>query len=150
MLCGRQASDDDQGVVPALLGEALDMPVAPLVRALALQDGRLRVTRVTPDGDEVLEGALPAVVTVSNELGEPRFPGARDKMAARKKPAVEIALADLGLTDEQLTTGVVLAKQYVPEVHGQCEFIEGTPAEAAATLIGRLRAEKLIARPLSA
>ncbi len=146
VLCGRQASDDDQGVVPALLGEALDMPIAPLARAVALlEGGRLRVTRVTPDGDEVLEGALPAVVTVSNELGEPRFPSARDKMAARKKPLVEIALADLGLSDEQLTPRVVLAKQYVPEVHGQCEFIEGTPAEAAATLLARLREEKLIA-----
>ncbi|MBK6277121.1 MAG: electron transfer flavoprotein subunit beta/FixA family protein [Gammaproteobacteria bacterium] len=144
VLCGRQASDDDQGVVPALLGESLDMPVAPIARALALQDGRLRVTRVTPDGDEVLEGALPAVVTISNELGEPRFPSARDKMAARKKQAVAVSVADLGLTDEQLTPGVVLAKQYLPEIHGHCEFIEGTPADAAAALIARLRADKLI------
>ncbi len=144
ILCGRQASDDDQGVVPALLGESLDMPVAPIVRALTLQDGRLRVTRVTPDGDEVLEGALPAVVTISNELGDPRFPSARDKMAARKKQAVAVSVADLGLTDEQLTPGVVLAKQYLPEIHGHCEFIEGTPADAAAALIARLRADKLI------
>jgi electron transfer flavoprotein beta subunit len=84
------------------------------------------------------------VVTISNELGEPRFPGARDKMAARKKQAVEMSVADLGLTDEQLTPGVVLAKQYLPEVHGHCEFIEGAPAAAAAALIGKLRADKLI------
>ncbi len=86
VLCGRQASDDDQGVVPALIGEALGLPIASLARAIELVDGaRLRVTRVTTDGDEIIEGALPAVVTVSNELGEPRFPSARDKMAARKK-----------------------------------------------------------------
>ena len=144
VLCGRQASDDDQGVVPILLAESLGLPVAPLARAVELAGERLRVTRVTPDGDEVLEGALPAVVTVSNELGEPRFPGARDKMAARKKQVVEVAAADLGLGDEQLTPRVVLAKQYVPEVHGHCEFIEGTPAEAAAQLLEKLRADKLI------
>jgi len=144
VLCGRQASDDDQGVVPILLAESLGLPVAPLARAVELAGERLRVTRVTPDGDEVLEAALPAVVTVSNELGEPRFPGARDKMAARKKQVVEVAAADLGLGDEQLTPRVVLAKQYVPEVHGHCEFIEGTPAEAAAQLLAKLRADKLI------
>jgi len=144
VLCGRQASDDDQGVVPALLGELLDLPVAPTARALELHAGRLRVTRVTPDGDEILEGALPAVVTVSNELGEPRFPSARDKMAARKKQPVEVAVASLGLSDDQLTPRVVLAKQYVPEVHGHCEFIDGTPAEAARKLMEKLRADKLL------
>ncbi len=144
VLCGRQASDDDQGVVPALIGEALGFPIASLARAITFEDGRLRVTRVTPDGDEIIEGALPAVVTVSNELGEPRFPSARDKMAARKKQPTEVPLASLGLSDAELTPQVVLAKQYVPEIQGHCEFIEGTPAEAARVLFERLRAENLI------
>ena len=145
VLCGRQASDDDQGVVPALIGEALGLPSVSLARAIELVDGaRLRVTRVTTDGDEIIEGALPAVVTVSNELGEPRFPSARDKMAARKKVPLDISVASLGLSDAELTPRVVLAKQYIPEIHGHCEFIEGTPAEAAQLLFEKLRADKLL------
>ena len=144
VLCGRQASDDDQGVVAALLGEQLGMPIAPIARAIAFENGRLRVTRVTPDGDEVVEAAPPAVVTISNELGEPRFPSARDKMAARKKQPEQIALSSLGLPAEALQPRVQLIKQYVPEVQGHCEFIDGTPAEVAARLFEKLRADKLI------
>ena len=144
VLCGRQASDDDQGVVPALIGEALGMPVVPLARALEVSGSTLKVTRATPDGDEVVEGALPAVVTVSNELGDPRFPSAKAKMAARKKAPVILAVADLGLTLEQLTPRIVLRKQYVPDVQGNCEFIDGTPAEVAKILIEKLRGDRVI------
>jgi electron transfer flavoprotein beta subunit len=144
VLCGRQASDDDQGVVPALIGESLGMPVVPLARAIEVSGPTLKVTRATPDGDEVVEGAMPAVVTVSNELGEPRFPSAKSKMAARKKTPAILAVADLGLSAEQLTARIVLGKQYVPAVQGNCEFIEGTPAEVAKLLIEKLRKDRVI------
>ncbi len=144
ILCGRQASDDDQGVVPALIGENLGMPVVPLARAIEVNGSALKVTRATPDGDEVVEGATPAVVTVSNELGDPRFPTAKARMAARKKRPIHIAIADLDLSEEQLTPRIVLKKQYVPKVQGDCEFIEGTPAEAARTLMEKLRGDSVI------
>ncbi|RLQ21066.1 electron transfer flavoprotein subunit beta/FixA family protein [Seongchinamella sediminis] len=144
VLCGRQASDDDQGVVPALIGEYLSMPVVPLARAVEASGSTLTVTRATPDGDEVVQGQLPAVVTVSNELGDPRFPTAKAKMAARKKKPTSIAVADLGLSPEQLAPRVILEKQYVPQVQGNCEFLEGSPAEIARTLVEKLRADSLI------
>ncbi len=144
VLCGRQASDDDQGVVPVLIGEKLGMPIVPLARAIEVNGSTLKVTRATPDGDEVVEGATPAVVTISNELGDPRFPTAKGKMAARKKKPVNISIDDLGLSAQELTPGVVLSKQYVPEVQGNCEFIEGSPAEAARILIDKLRADNVI------
>ena len=144
VLCGRQASDDDQGVVPALVGESLGMPVVPLARAIETNGSSLKVTRATPDGDEVVEGTTPAVVTISNELGEPRFPTAKAKMAARKKKPVMLSVNDLGLSAEQLTPRIVLNKQYVPQVQGNCEFIEGIPAEVARTLIDKLRADSVI------
>ncbi len=94
VLCGRQASDDDQGVVAALVGERLGMPIVTIARAveLAADGAAVRVTRVTPDGDEVVEASLPAVVTVSNELGTPRYPTAARKIQARRvKPTVVTA-----------------------------------------------------------
>lgn len=144
VLCGRQASDDDQGVVPALIGESLGMPVVPLARAIEANGSSLKVTRATPDGDEVVEGSTPAVVTISNELGDPRFPTAKAKMAARKKKPTNLSPGDLELTPEQLAPRIVLNKQYVPEVQGNCEFIEGSPAEVAKTLIEKLRADSVI------
>jgi electron transfer flavoprotein beta subunit len=131
-------------VVPALLGEALEMPVAPIARALELDGGTLRVTRVTAEGDEVVEGSCPAVVTVSNELGDPRFPTAKGKMAARKKKPTVVSLDELGLGRDALAPKVRLAKQYVPTIQGDCELLEGAPAEVAATLISKLRADSVI------
>ena len=144
LLCGRQASDDDQGVVPALVAEQLNMPVAPIARAIEVEGGNLKVTRATPDGDEVVEGVTPAAVTITNELGEPRFPTAKAKMAARKKKPTIISIDELGLSAEDLQPRTVLIKQYVPEVQGNCEFLEGSAAEVAAQLIEKLRADSII------
>lgn len=140
VLCGRQASDDDQGVVPALIGEQLGVPVVTIARALALEAGgdAVRVTRVTPDGDEVVLAPLPAVVTISSELGTPRYPTAARKLQARRaKPAV-VTLDALGVAAAAGAPRVRLLRQWVPALHGHCELLAGAPAEAADALVARL------------
>jgi electron transfer flavoprotein beta subunit len=144
VLCGRQASDDDQGVVPALMGELLDMPVVTVARSVeAIGDAALRVVRVTPDGDETVEVSCPAIVTISNELGQPRYPTMAGRMAARKKRATVVQPDALGVSD--LRPRVVLARQFVPAVKGECEIITGgTAGEAAERLVARLRADSVL------
>jgi len=145
ILCGRQASDDDQGVVPALLGEMLDMPVITIARALELDSGVVRVTRVTPDGDEVAEANCPAIVTISNELGTPRYPTTMRTMKARKLQPHQASLESLSLTGDDVRPLVAMARQYVSSVQGNCEFIEGSsPDEQASALIAKLRADRVI------
>jgi len=146
VLCGRQASDDDQGVVPALICEALEMPLVTNARAVEQVDATFRITRVTPDGDEVVEVSAPAVVTVSNELGEPRYPTAAKKMAARRMKPEIITPEGLSLSADALRSRVVARRQFVPTVSGDCEFLSGeTPAELADALIARLRQDSVIA-----
>ncbi len=140
ILCGRQASDDDQGVVPLLLAENLGHAVTTLAREVSLADGALSVTRATPEGDEVVRGKLPAVVTVSNELGAPRFPTAKAKMAARKMSAEIVAIDSLGIDAAALTPSITLQRQFVPQIQGNCEFLSGSPAEIAKALMERIRA----------
>jgi electron transfer flavoprotein beta subunit len=145
VLCGRQASDDDQGVVPALIAEKLGMPLVTFARSVELSGSTLKITRVMPDGDEGVEVACPAVVTVSNELGDPRYPTAASKIKARKLKPEQLSPADLGLGDSDLAPRAKLVKQYVPTIQGHCEFVEGdTPAEQADRLIARLREESLL------
>jgi electron transfer flavoprotein beta subunit len=146
ILCGRQASDDDQGVVPALMGETLGMPVVTIARAVELPSPTVvRVCRVTPDGDEVVEAPCPAIVTISNELGTPRYPTMAGRMKARKKKPTVVPVDGLPLAAEQCRPKVHLAKQFVPTVHGNCEFITGdTPARQAEELMRRLREDSLI------
>jgi electron transfer flavoprotein beta subunit len=145
VLCGRQASDDDQGVVPALICEALGMPLVTNARAVEQADAAFRITRVTPDGDEVVEVSGPAVVTVSNELGEPRYPTAARKLAARRMKPEIISPEALSLGDEDLRPRVVAQRQFVPAVQGNCEFLGGeTPTELAEALVARLRQDGVI------
>lgn len=146
VLCGRQASDDDQGVVPALLGEMLSAPVVTIARAIELASAAtLRVTRVTPDGDEAVEVACPAVVSVSNEIGTPRYPTTAKKLAARRMKPTVMSPADLGVPPDDLQPRVKLVRQFVPTVQGQCEVLSApTPAELANQLIARLRADSVI------
>lgn len=145
VLCGRQASDDDQGVVPALLGEKLDLPTVTIARAVEFADGGWQVTRVTPDGDQKVAVAGGAVVTISNELGDPRYPTAASKIKARRIKPVIVPVADLGLSDDDTAVRVAFTKQFVPTVQGNCEFISGdSPAALADGLIARLRAESVI------
>jgi electron transfer flavoprotein beta subunit len=149
VLCGRQGSDGDQGVVPALLGEHLGIPVVTIARSVevaATEHGfAVRVERVTPDGDEQVAVAAPAVVTISNELGQARYPTMAGRMAARKKKITVVDAASLGVDAAALRPRVRLAKQFVPTVKGGCEMIPGSADEAASALIARLRAEKVLA-----
>ena len=68
VLAGRQASDWDNAQVPIGLAEALGWPVATVAKKVDVNGDIVRVERVLPDGHEVVEADLPAVVTVSNEL----------------------------------------------------------------------------------
>jgi len=146
VFCGRQASDGDQGVVPGLLGEMLAMPVVTIARAVEMVDGSTaRVTRVTPDGDEVVEVSCPAVITISNELGDPRYPtGMRTIKARRVKPR-QVAPESLDLGEGGGRPRVAMTRQYVEPITGSCEFLSGdSPAALARDLIKRLRDERVI------
>ncbi len=145
VLCGRQASDDDQGVVPGLLGELLDMPVITIARSVGIDGGNVRVTRVTPDGDEVVEATMPAVVTISNELGTPRYPTTMRTMKARRLQPEQVTPQSLALDAGAVAPLARMTRQYVSSVQGACELIEGASAdEKAAALVAKLRQERVI------
>ena len=146
ILCGRQASDDDQGVVGLGLATILGMPCVTMARAVKVpSEGTLRVTRVLPDGEEEIEAVLPTVVTISNELGDPRYPKASDLMAARRKKATTLTAKDVGIDLAKTAVQTRRVDLRIPEVQGKCEFIQGENTRAlAAALAKRLRAERLV------
>ncbi|MBA7664445.1 Protein FixA [subsurface metagenome] len=69
IFCGRQAGDWDAGQVGLGIAEILGLPSVTVVRKIDITDGKAKVERVTADGYEVIEVALPAVITVTSELG---------------------------------------------------------------------------------
>jgi len=141
VFCGRQASDDDQGVVPVLIAEHLNMSIVTVAREIRLESEALTITRATPEGDEIVRAACPAVVTITNELGEPRYPTASAKIKARRVKPTVVTPADLSLSADDIAPKVLLKQQFVPEVQGNCEFLEGDAAQVAGQLLEKLRAE---------
>jgi electron transfer flavoprotein beta subunit len=148
VLCGRQATDWDFGVTGLAIAELMSVPSISITKAVSVNDGKVRAERVLGDAFETVEVPLPCVVTVSNELGEPRYPKLPQIMAAARKQVTVWTAADLGLSPAQVGAAgarLSLERLYVPAVNSQVEFIDGDgPAEMAANLARKLREAKLI------
>ena len=148
IFCGRQAADWDAGQVGSGIAELLGIPQVTLAQKVEVVDGRVRVERVVPDGYEVVEAGLPALITVSNELGEPRYATLRGIMAAAKKQPVIWKPQDIGLDPSAVGASgrrTKLLKLFQPVKEAKCEIVEGeTAAEAAEKLAFRLREAKVI------
>jgi len=148
ILAGRQAADWDAGVVGCGIAEMLDLPVITFARSVEVKDGIVRVERVVENGFDVVEAPLPAVVTVSNELGKPRTPSLRETMRASRKPVTAWAAADIGIDAAQLAQDRArrtLERLFIPIEDARCEFIAGdTPQAQAANLVQRMRETKVL------
>jgi electron transfer flavoprotein beta subunit len=148
VLCGRQAADWDDGQTGSGIAEMLGLPSITLARKIEVSDDKARVERVTAAGYDVIEVSLPALITVSNELGEARYPTIKGIMAAKKIEPTVWKPADIGLEPSAVGAAgrkVKLVKLYQPVQEGKCEFIEGESAEeAGVNLALKLREAKLL------
>jgi electron transfer flavoprotein beta subunit len=148
IFCGRQAADWDGGQVGPGIAEFLGIPQVTLAQKVEVADGKARVERVVPDGYTVVEVALPALITVSNELGEPRYANLRGIMAAAKKQPTVWTPQDIGVDPSAVGASgrrTTLLKLFQPVKESTCQIIEGeTPAEAAEQLAVKLREAKII------
>lgn len=143
VLCGREASDTNAGQTGTGIAEILGIPAVTLARKIDAVDGKLRVERVTSTGYEVVETPLPAVVTVSNEIGEPRYPTIKGIMAAKKKEPVVWKPADIGIQVGGRRARLV--RLYQPVHEGKCELVEGeNPEEMGVNLALKLRSAKIL------
>ncbi len=147
VLTGRQAADGDAGIVGAGIAEILNRPLLTFAMSVTVENSAVRVERVLEDGTEIIEADLPAVVTVSNEIGAPRAPSLRETMRAARKPVQVWKAADLLLDPPQMgVTGArsVRERLFAPSKTVQCEFIEAaTPEAQGARLAARLREAKV-------
>lgn len=148
ILCGREASDSNAGQTGSGIAEILGLPSVTLARKIDITDSTAKVERVTADGYEVIEVSLPAVITVSNEVGEPRYPTIKGIMAAKKIEPIVWKPADIGVEPSQVGAAGCRAKMlklFQPVHEGACEFAEGgNPEEAAVNLAMKLREAKIL------
>jgi len=148
VFCGRQSSDWDAGQVGFGLAELLGLPIVTLARKVEAVDGKLRVEQVIPDGYQVVEVPTPAVVTVTSELGNLRYPVLKGIMAAAKKQPTVWSPSDIGLEAADVGAAgrrLALDRLYQPVKEAKCEMVAGeNGAEAGANLALKLREAKVI------
>lgn len=145
ILCGRAAADWDYGIAPSGIAELLGIPCVTVAKKVEAKNGSLAVDKVLPDGFETIEVQRPCVVTISNELGDPRYPQLRQIMAAARKQVQVWKLSDLDLAPDALKPRLVIEKLYVPVKQSNVEIIEGdSPEEQASNLAKKLREAKII------
>jgi electron transfer flavoprotein beta subunit len=102
VVCGMSSTDSAGGVLPALLSSRLGWPLLSLAATVVPAGPGLRITRTDEVGLRTAEAALPAVISVTDQSGEPRYPSFKDVLGAKKKTVGVISLADLGVAPTEV------------------------------------------------
>ncbi|MFE5487776.1 electron transfer flavoprotein subunit beta/FixA family protein [Streptomyces sp. NPDC056527] len=126
VVCGMASTDGTMGVLPALLAERLNLPQVTLLSEVSVEDGLVKGRRDGDAATELLEAPLPAVVSVTDQSGEARYPSFKGIMAAKKKPVEELDLDDLEIDADE----VGLAGSWT-----LVESVAARPARTAGTIV---------------
>jgi electron transfer flavoprotein beta subunit len=130
VVSGMASTDGTAGIVPALLAERLGVPQVTLLSEVSVEDGTVKGRRDGDAASEQLEASLPAVVSVTDQSGEARYPSFKGIMAAKKKPVDTLTVADLGVDASEVGLAnawstVVEAAPKPPRAAGQRVTDEG-------------------------
>ena len=134
VVAGVESTDGATGTMPMTLAAMLGVPSITFARHVVLEDRRVRIERQTSTGYDVVECVLPAVVTVTCGIAEPRIPSLREIVAARKKPTERLSLAELGLEPGDVRpTQSVTGLEFASDT--RTGEIVDDPAEAPARIV---------------
>ncbi len=105
VIAGSESTDARTGVLPAMLAERLGVPQLTLASKVEISGSSVTIRRVSDEGFDVVEGSLPAVISVVEKINEPRYPSFKGIMAAKKKPVAVLSLDDLGVSAQATGLG---------------------------------------------
>lgn len=102
VICATEATDTYSGLVPGQIAELLGYPLLSFAKELKVEGSKVTIHRQSPGGYQVVEAELPALVTTTSGINEPRYPSLKGIMGAKRKEVVEYKAADLGLSADQV------------------------------------------------
>lgn len=114
IICGTESSDSYSGIVPGQVAQFLGVPPVTFANEMAVEGSTLTIKRQSETGYDVVEAELPALVTVTSGINEPRYPQLKGIMAAKRKEILEYSAEDLGLAADDV--GEQGARERVLEV----------------------------------
>jgi electron transfer flavoprotein beta subunit len=114
ILAATESTDGYTGTVPAQVAELLGLPSITFAKHIEVADGVVKVQRQTEAGYDEVEAPLPALVSVTAGVVEPRYPSFKGIMAAKGKPVDQVTADDLGLGADEV--GWSGARQEIVEI----------------------------------
>jgi electron transfer flavoprotein beta subunit len=141
---GRQTLDNGSGLTTAQVARVLGWPMLGLAGQIKVQEGSVTIERVTEEGRQTVSAKMPAVLSVVQSIGEPRYPSFMGIRKASKANIPVWALGDLGVAAP--VTVVKRTELMNPPVNEtKVEIIAGeTPEAIAETLVEKIIAEKVL------
>jgi electron transfer flavoprotein beta subunit len=139
ILTGLQSDDLGYGQTGVVLAELLGVPHATIIMAVEVANGSIRVKRELESGwFQHIEMPLPAVLTIQSGINKLRYATLMGIKKAKSKEIKHLASCDLNAAAASVAT---IERVYVPHKSKQTQILEGSPKEAAAKLIEKLRYE---------
>jgi electron transfer flavoprotein beta subunit len=124
VITATESTDGYTGIVPQAMAELLDVPAVTFAKSIESDGSSITVRRQTEAGYDVVQCALPAVLSVTAGVNEPRYPSLKGIMGAKSKPLDRLTAADLGVGP----VGSEAAGQSI-------ESVEPAPERAAGQVI---------------
>ena len=142
VLTGLQSDDLGYGQTGVILAEVLGLPHATIIMQVEKQDGTIRVKRELEDGwFQHVEMPLPALLTIQSGINKLRYATLMGIKRAKTKEVKRLTPADLGVKPE---AAIRFTRVYLPEKSKHTQILEGSPKEAAAKLVEKLKFEARI------
>lgn len=142
VIAGNSSTDGAGGMVPAAISEYLGVAYASGLSSVELSDGTVRGARPIDGGVQQVSVQLPAVISITEALPDPRFPNFKGIMAAKKKPLEQLSLADLGITADnpEVARSIMLTvSEKPPRAAGTKITDEGDAGEQLAAFLAENR-----------
>ncbi len=142
VFCSTESTDGYTGMVPGAIAEFLGVPLLSFAREIHVDGSKATIHRVTQAGYQVVEANLPAVVTIASGSFEAIYPTMKGIMSAKKKPFVQMALADLGIDASEVGEAgarerVLVIGKAEARAAGQIIKDEGDAAQRIADFLQR-------------
>jgi len=143
VLAATESSDGYTGTTPVQVAELLGLPSITFAKSVKVDGGVVTVDRQTEEGYDEVTAPLPALVTVTAGVVEPRYASFKGIMAAKSKPVEELTVSDLGLAGQ---VGPAGARQEIVDVvtpearqAGEIHVDEGAGADEIVAFLDSIK-----------
>jgi len=142
VLCGETSLDSFSGLVGSKLAELLNLPQMSSVRKLSVEGDAVVAERALEDAVETVKAKMPALITVTREINQPRIPSLMMIMKASKKEIITWTAADLGVQKDRLGSKVEVVEVLAPKTERKKIKITGESVQEIADKLARALIEE--------